>query len=124
MDFGSLFQKSEADLVAMNEQFGRYYQAVVDTPLPGQGEPGGWMVWGMYASMGRRHDYRSAVRDVNAPVLVIHGSEDLQTESASRGYVDAFPNARFQVVENAGHFVFDEQPAAFAAAVSAFLKEL
>ncbi len=43
-DFGSLFQKSEADLAAMNEQFGAYYQAAVDIPLMEQGEPGGWMV--------------------------------------------------------------------------------
>ncbi len=78
----------------------------------------------MYVSMGRRHDYRSALNHVNAPVLVTHRTEDLQTESASRGYVDALPNARFQVIEHAGHFAFEEQPTAFAAAVGAFLGEL
>jgi proline iminopeptidase len=124
LDFGSLFQKSEADLVAMNQQFGTYYQTVADTPPLEQGEPGGWMVWAMYVSMGTRHDYRGALKNVKAPVLVLHGAEDLQTEAASRGYVDAFPNARFQVIEHAGHFAFDEQPTAFAAAVGAFLGEL
>jgi proline iminopeptidase len=126
MNFDTLFQKSEADLVAMNEQFGKYYVQVVDidTQMPPQGKPGGWMVWAMYISMGQRHDYRAALQEVNAPVLVIHGANDLQSEAASRIYVDAFPNAEFAIIENAGHFSFEEQPDDFANVVSKFLLEL
>jgi proline iminopeptidase len=128
MDFGSLFQKSEADLVAMNARFGDFYlQVMAESPLseqgelPEQGEPGGWMVWGMYASMGQRHDYRPALRQAAVPVLVLHGADDLQSENASRQYADSFPDAEFIVIENAGHFSFEEQPDQFAAAVNAFL---
>ena len=85
------------------------------------GSSGGWMVWGMYVSMGQRHDYRSALREVSAPALVIHGSRDIQTEEGSRMYVKALPNAEFQIIENAGHFPFNDQPAAFAQVVSEFL---
>lgn len=37
--------------------------------------------------------------------------------------VEAFPNARFQVIENAAHFPFYEQPEEFSAVVGAFLGE-
>lgn len=125
-DFNSLFQKSDADLVAMNEQFGKYYLQIMDvdaaTQWPEQGRPGGWMVWAGYVSMGQRHDYRAALREVTAPVLVIHGAEDLQSEAATRLYVDAFPNAEFAVIENAAHSSFEDQPAQFAAIVKSFLE--
>jgi proline iminopeptidase len=126
-DFNALFQKSEADLVAMNEQFGNYYLQIMDvdtkTEFPEQGKPGGWMVWAGYVSMGQRHDYRPALRQVNVPVLVIHGADDLQSEAATRLYVDAFPNAEFAVIENASHASFEDQPDQFTAIVKSFLAE-
>lgn len=124
-DFNTLFQKSDADLVAMNEQFGKYYLQIMDvdaTQWPQQGTPGGWMVWAGYISMGQRHDYRAALRGVTVPVLVIHGAEDLQSEAATRLYVDAFPNAQFAVIENAAHSSFEDQPEQFAAIVESFLE--
>jgi proline iminopeptidase len=124
MNFNTLFQKSEADLVAMNEQFGKYYVQVVKTDLPRQGRSGGWMVWAQYISMGQRHDYRSSLKNVTAPVLVIHGADDLQSEAASRAYVEAFPNAEFVVIENAGHFSFEDQPEQFSNVVAKFLKDI
>jgi proline iminopeptidase len=78
----------------------------------------------MYFSMGQRHDYRAALRAVTAPVLVIHGANDLQPETASRMYVEAFPNARFEVIKNATHFPFEEQPEEFGAIVGEFLSGL
>jgi proline iminopeptidase len=75
----------------------------------------------MYVSMGQRHDYRAALKQVTAPVLVIHGADDLQSEAATRMYADAFPNAQFTVIPQAGHFSFQQQPEAFAALVSQFL---
>jgi len=124
MDFNALFKKSEADLVAMNARFGEYYQAVQDTPLPDQGQSGGWMVWAQYLSMGSRHDYRKALAEVTAPVLVMHGADDLQSEAASRMYADAFPNPEFMVIQEAGHFSFEEQPTVFAHLIGDFLDGL
>jgi proline iminopeptidase len=125
LDFRSLFTRSEDDLVALNQEFGKFYAAVTDTAsVPNQVEPGGWMTFAVFLSMGRRHDYRDAMADVRAPVLVIHGTDDLQTEDASHAYVDAFPNAEFEIVQKAGHFPFFEQPEEFAYAVGQFLAEL
>ena len=126
MNFNALFQKSDADLLAMNEQFGKYYMQAIgesmETQLLQQSKPGGWMVWAGYISMGQRHDYRPALQKVAVPVLVIHGADDLQSEAASRLYVDAFANAEFAVVENAGHFSFEQQSEQFAAIVKSFLE--
>ena len=126
-DFNKLFTRSEADLLAMDEKFGEYYLSVVDAPAVHkirQGEPGGWMTWGMYVSMGQRHDYRDGLRKVTAPVLVIHGADDLQSEAATRLYSDTFPNAQFAIIENAGHFSFQQKPAEFSALVANFLDSM
>jgi proline iminopeptidase len=124
-DFNKLFTRSEADLVAQDAKFGEYYLSVANIPVDKmvqQGEPGGWMTWGMYISMGQRHDYRTALKKVTAPVLVVHGANDLQSEAASRLYSDAFPNAQFAVIQNASHFSFQQQPEQFAKLVADFLK--
>lgn len=121
MNFRALFTKSEDELVAMNERFGEYYDAVIDAKLPAPARAGGWMVWAQYVSMGRRHDYRPLLSKAMAPTLVIHGAEDLQSEVATRRYVDALPKAEFVVIQGAGHFSFEEQPNTFAKVVEDFL---
>jgi proline iminopeptidase len=126
-DFNGLFTKSEEDLVTMNEKFGEYYISAVDvseTESAPRPRPGGWMVWAQYVSMGQRHDYSKALKDVDVPVLVIHGADDLQSESASHLYFDAFLNAEFAVIQNASHFSFEEQPEQFADIVGEFLSNL
>ncbi|MBI4673658.1 MAG: alpha/beta hydrolase [Chloroflexi bacterium] len=130
LDYGALFAKNEQELVALNNEFARYYSAALKArglSLPQESssaEPGGWMVHALYMSMGLRHDYRDALKRVTAPVLVIHGQNDLQPEKASRSYVETFPNAEFRVIANAGHFVFTDQPDAFAQSVGEFLDKV
>jgi pimeloyl-ACP methyl ester carboxylesterase len=85
---------------------------------------GGWMMQAIFFSMGQKHDYRDALRKVTAPVLVLHGENDLQPEEASRNYANAFPNSKFQVIKNAGHFSFYDQPAEFSRLVGEFLGQM
>ena len=120
-DFGSIFSKSEADMVALNDEFGRYYRMVTSTEFPEQGQIGGWASYAVYFSMGQKHDYRQVLKNVVVPVLVIHGAKDLQPVEASRMYVEAFPNAKFRVIDNAEHFPFHTQPMEFAKAITEFL---
>ncbi len=130
LDYGSIFGKSEKDLAAMNGEFERYYAFAARQKgfsVPAESNPnasGGWMVHAMYMSMGLRHDYRNALKQVQAPVLVLHGDKDLQPESASRMYAQAFASAQFQVIQNAGHFSFSDQPEAFARVVGQFLSQV
>jgi proline iminopeptidase len=128
--FGNLFSSSEADLAVLNREFTPYYEAALKSKgysVPASNasdDNGGWMVQAMYMSMGQRHDYRAALKTVSAPVLVIHGADDLQPEKASRMYAQAFPNAQFQAIPSASHFPFSEQPEAFASTVGEFLNRL
>lgn len=130
LDFGSIFNRQENDLIALNRKLADYYQAAMKTrglSLPegaASVNPGGWMVWAMYFSMGRRHDFGPPLHAVKAPVLVLHGEKDLQTERETRLYAEAFPQARFQIMPDAGHFMFYEKPVAFADAVRPFLDSL
>jgi len=125
-NYGAIFGKSEADHRALNRELGEYYAkaaAARGMRLPAVDGPdnGGWMVPAMYFGMGHRHDYRPALKAVQAPALVLHGAGDIQPEAVSRTYAAAFPNASVKVIPNAGHFLFLDQPEAFGAAVSAFL---
>ena len=79
------------------------------------------MVQAMYFSMGRRHDYREALGAVKAPVLVVHGDQDLQPLEASRAYAKSLPNARLEVIRGSGHFLFADKPDELRAAVESFL---
>jgi proline iminopeptidase len=122
LSFQNMFSKSEADLIAMNNRLGEYYlQAYPGAVQIGQGRPGGWMVWGIYLSLGQHHDYRNVMKSTAFPVLILHGAEDLQTEATSRLYIGIYPEARFEVIPGASHFSFEENAQAFARAVKEFL---
>jgi 3-oxoadipate enol-lactonase len=59
---------------------------------------------------------------VNCPVLFISGAEDpLFPSSLLASYVPHFPDARIEVVENAGHSPYFEQPAQFNRLLAGFL---
>ena len=124
-DFQNVFNNSEADLVALNEEFGRYFVAsgaAGNRYMPEPSQSGGWMVTATYLSMGQKHDYRLAMAVVDVPVLVIHAAADLvQVEAASRSYLEVFPHAQYEVIEDAGHMVFYDQPEKFGEVIAGFL---
>jgi proline iminopeptidase len=130
LDFGAIFSRSEAELARMNRKVGEFYLMAAgrtakpaDPDLPE--DNGGWMVQALYFSMGRRHDYRPALKPVRARTLVIHCEGDLIPERVSRTYVECLPNSRLHIMQNGqtpgGHFPFSEQPEAFAGIVNGFL---
>ena len=130
--YGSIFSNSDSTLAHKNGRVFTYYEEATRNrglPLPAQAtgdlkEVGGWMVQATYMSMGKSHDYRAPLQKVEAPVLVIHGENDMQPESASRIYAQVFPHARFAVIRHAAHFSYIEQPEEFSHVVGEFLSEL
>lgn len=78
------------------------------------------MVHAQYLSMGREHDYRSALEAITAPVLVVHGADDLQTEAVSHGYVASVAHGQLAILTT-GRFPFFDQPEAFASLLVRFL---
>jgi proline iminopeptidase len=64
-------------------------------------------------------DLRAGLEKVKAPVLVIHGKQD-PLESAEEVHA-TFPGSTLQMIDNAGHFPWLEQPDVFLAALGGFL---
>jgi proline iminopeptidase len=133
-DYGALFDKDEQALSALNARIVHFYrlalknrpearQSSQDGPASGGLEGvGGWIQPGIFMSMGLVHDYSEALASIRAPVLILHGADDLQPERVTRVYGDYFAHSEFRVIAGAGHFVCHEQPAACAEAVGQFLR--
>gem|GEM_PF-111446 len=82
-------------------------------------------------TIGRRYildmydyDYRSDMRSVRCPVLIVHGNRDrVVSLSGSEEAVDIFPDARLHVIDGAGHvFMTEAQQAEFLDVADKFLK--
>lgn len=66
-------------------------------------------------------DWRQRVSSVQAPALVIHGSEDLIPLESSREWAVVLPHARLLVIPGSGHFPHLEAPDLYFPAVERFL---
>ena len=64
-------------------------------------------------------DLRAGLEKVKAPVLVIHGRQD-PLETADEVHA-TFPGSRLELLDNAGHFPWLEQPDAFYRVLTDFL---
>lgn len=64
-------------------------------------------------------DLRAGLEKVKAPVLVLHGKQD-PLETAQEVH-ETFPGSKLEIIDNAGHFPWLEQPERFYAALGGFL---
>ena len=130
LDYAGFLTHSDQELTALNNQFYGYYSQAARVkgytapPISDPSLTGGWMVQGMYLSMGQHHDYRAALKQITAPVLVIHGEKDIQPAQASQQYATLIPHAQFVLIPGAGNFPFDDQPEQFAKIVGDFLSSI
>ena len=131
-NFGAIFSKSDSDLVDLHTQVGRYLLkgmgygiSLMDAPPT----PGGWSSFAVYFSIGRSPDYRDAVANITAPTLILHGDDDDISLNGSWEYEQNIPSAKFMSIvcldtsSIAGHFIYDDCPNQFAAAVRKFLTD-
>ena len=124
-DFRRAFARSEEQSSEFYERFAVFYGAATQERLsPGKLPSPGYEPLAIYISMGKHHRYAAALRNVTSPVLVVHGSRDLQPESESKHFASYFVNARSVAIPDAGHFVFDDQPDQFAKVIREFLTGL
>jgi len=80
------------------------------------------VVWGDFAACDR-FDVRERVGEIAAPTLVITGSEDRMTPPRfGQWLAEHIPDARFVLVEGAGHMVMLEKPDQVASAVREWLR--
>jgi proline iminopeptidase len=67
------------------------------------------------------YDWRAIAESVQAPTLVIHGSEDLLPMESSAEWATTIPNAKLEIIEGSGHYPHLEAPDTFFATVDRFL---
>ena len=130
-NYGAIFQKSEEELARINSGFAKFYVAALGKKGVGLDEGteetkglGGWMVHALYLSMGMTYDLKEYVKKISAPVLVIHGARDIQSEAVSQEYATLVQKGIFKVMAEASHFAFEEKPEEFASVIRDFLIHL
>lgn len=93
-----------------------YYNMLTRTPAEG---------YAATCEALRDADLCAVVQSITAPSLVLCGDEDIATPpTLGQELAAALPNARFQLIYQAGHLPSIEQPRAVAAAMKQFFKEL
>lgn len=71
----------------------------------------------------RMKDYRSELRTMQLPVLVVKGECDNQPWGYTKEYLDVFQNHQFKSIPGAGHYLWVEQPALYLNAIRQFLTD-
>ena len=67
-------------------------------------------------------DFMSRLRDIRVPAIAICGAEDgLTPVKYHEHFRDHLPNCSLEVIPDAGHWPYFEQPTAFRAALLGFL---
>lgn len=127
-DYGSIFNKTENELVELNLEFVPFYAAALENmgrSLPNHATDdagiGGWVQHAVFFSMGREHDYSKPFSKISAPVMIVYGTEDLSYNAQThRIYLSIIPHAKTTVIKDAGHFPFYQRPSEFAAVMRQF----
>ncbi|MFC9386661.1 alpha/beta fold hydrolase [Streptomyces venezuelae] len=76
-----------------------------------------------YLDSWSRTDFHERVRDNPVPVLLVVGAHDpaLGADAMEATWLRWYPNARLEVLKDAGHYAPEETPQALAEAIEAFL---
>jgi proline iminopeptidase len=107
-------------------QFGRP-EAMLGTKADPCGLPNEWptnlgtLMQQLFSSLGPTWDLSDRVRGIRAPMLVVHGLEDLVLPNAARLWGTLIKDARVLWLEGVGHFPWLEDPDVFFPAVDRFL---
>eukprot|EP01124_Arcella_intermedia_P023741 TRINITY_DN3832_c0_g1_i1.p1 TRINITY_DN3832_c0_g1~~TRINITY_DN3832_c0_g1_i1.p1 ORF type:complete len:395 (-),score=98.56 TRINITY_DN3832_c0_g1_i1:95-1279(-) len=128
LDFSPLlFNKTDKEIATIHSQFFDFWKLAVKmekiSPPPVE-LVGGWMVFGMYCSMGLSYDFTEHVQKIQVPVLLVHGDKDLVPLEHIKLYQELLVNAQLERIEEASHFPFQETPSQFSTILLNFLKSL
>lgn len=74
-----------------------------------------------YKSIILMKDFREIIKGINLPVLILKGQCDNQPWGATNEYLNLFPNHKFVLIPNAGHFINVEQHEVYIREIKTFL---
>lgn len=75
-------------------------------------------------SMPVGYDFTGALASLDVPILVVAGDDDFIPLASQRAWTAKVPNARLEVVEDAGHIAWIDRPDAVLGAIRAYLDDL
>ena len=70
---------------------------------------------------GEQQPIYARLHEIETPALALAGADDAKYRAIAERTAGALPNARLQIVPEAGHAIHLEQPQAFSVAVREFL---
>ncbi|WP_137991540.1 alpha/beta fold hydrolase [Streptomyces vilmorinianum] len=102
---------------------GRYDDAWLDRLVARSVERSSATAFRAYLDSWSRTDFHHRVKDNPAPVLLVVGAHDpaLGAAAMEAGWLQWYPNARLEVLADAGHYAPEETPEALATAIEDFL---
>ena len=96
-------------------------QRIFERRLEFPPDPAGWQA---QAAAGMSHDAFSRLHEIQAPTLILHGTEDGVVDPRNAEVLErAIPNSRVVMFPGAGHLFFWEEPDRFVEVVRDFLCE-
>lgn len=100
-----------------------YKSALCDTSinLANRGGSGFFASIMTYKSILLQKDFREKIKGIDTPVLVLKGQCDNQPWGATNEYLSFFPNHKFVLIPNAGHFINVEQHEMYIHEIKNFL---
>lgn len=100
-----------------------YKSALCDTSvnLANRGSGGFFASIMTYKSMLLLKDFREKIKGIKMPVLILKGQCDNQPWGATNEYLSLFPNHKFVLIPNAGHFINVEQHEIYLREIQKFL---
>lgn len=69
-------------------------------------------------------DFYPKLKDINIPVLIIHGNCDITPQEADQKLQQSFPNATLVNFEHSGHFPFIEENKLFIKTICKFMRSV
>ena len=108
---------AEATVARRPELVQRIYEKRLEFPP----DPAGWQA---QAAAGTSHDAFSRLHEIQAPTLILHGTEDGVVDPRNAAVLErSIPNSRVVMFPGTGHLFFWEEPERFVAVVREFLRD-
>ena len=114
-------RKGIIDLTTGNRLSGVWLDAMVKSSLTHSDVD----AFDAYLTAWARSAFVERIQGQTLPVLVVAGEHDpaLGPQTCKTTWLQHYPNARLEVMANAGHYPMDETPVALATVIEKFLRE-